>query len=235
MALLQRRFIFVLDGFLAAILLLVLAPRFTGLALHEWLGLVLVPPLLLHLLFSWDWIRQGIREFFTAASPRRRVNFVLNTLLFILLVLEVISGVFISHVALRPITGQVLNDRSWRMLHNEFLGWLRLVTGFHVAMNWSWIAASVRRWRTAMGMQHIGEAGFLAWVGRLLAILAAGLLVGALAFWRLGPPSAARQFHQDEVAAFAGAYRMGVFQVLSQVFLLAMVAYIGRRWLRIRL
>ena len=232
-AVLHRKSILVLDGLLAVVTLLLLAPRTTGIPVHEWLGIAVVFPVLLHLLFSWDWIRDTVRRLFTDGTARQRINFVLNALLFILIVIEVISGVLISHATLPALNIHVITDRSWRMLHNRFLGWLRLLVGAHLAMNWNWIVSNVRRWGALSHRVH--DAGALAWSARFLMILAAAVGVSAVTYWWVGAPSLSRMYRIDEIANFAAGYRIRILQLLSQVIALTVVAYVARRWLRVRL
>src|SRR5579863_6069149 len=55
---------------------------FTGLVLHEWLGLAMVGMVFAHLLFSWSWIASLSRRWFAAQSARARINYLLNLSLF---------------------------------------------------------------------------------------------------------------------------------------------------------
>ena len=52
--------------------------RFTGLVLHEWLGLSMVAMVLAHMLFSWSWIASLSRRLFAVLSARARINYLLN-------------------------------------------------------------------------------------------------------------------------------------------------------------
>jgi hypothetical protein len=133
------------DVLLLATLLLLYAPRLTGLSLHEWLGVSLGVTLIVHLLLSWSWISARTRRFVGDGNSRARINYVLNWLLFVLILIEVTSGIAISHVALPSIGVQTINDRSWRALHNQTLNWALLVLGFHIAMNWRPLVAGVSR------------------------------------------------------------------------------------------
>ena len=135
-----------IDIALLVALVLLLSPRLTGLPVHEWLGIALGLPLLVHLVLSWVWIRSGSARFVTGPNTRARINYVLNWILFILVVIEVTSGVAISHVALPSIGVPTINDRAWRALHNQTLNWTLLLLGLHVAMNWKPLAAGVRRY-----------------------------------------------------------------------------------------
>jgi hypothetical protein len=103
-------------------------------------------PLLVHLTLSWSWISAGSARFGRGADTRARTNYVLNWILFILVTVEITSGVAISQVALPSIGVPTINDREWRALHNQALNWTLLLVGLHVAMNWKPLAAGVRRY-----------------------------------------------------------------------------------------
>src|SRR6266404_7270378 len=55
---------------------------FTGLVIHEWLGLAMVGMVLAHLLLAWSWIASQSRRLFARQSVRERVNYLLNLTLF---------------------------------------------------------------------------------------------------------------------------------------------------------
>ena len=92
-----------------------------------------------------SWISASTARFATQARGRARVNYILNWLLFVLVVIEVTSGVAISAVALPALGVRTINDRSWRALHNMTLNWTLLAVGLHIAMNWRPIVVGVRR------------------------------------------------------------------------------------------
>jgi len=145
MSLPRTRLALYLDIGLLAVVLLLFAPRLTGLPIHEWVGLALIPVVLLHLLLSWGWIATTSKAIVARASRRARINYLLNWLLFILVVLEITSGLMISEVALPPFGFVTLNDRAWRALHNQALNWTHLVIGLHVAMNWRPLVLLIQR------------------------------------------------------------------------------------------
>src|SRR5690242_19742772 len=135
---------FWLDLLLFLLVILLLAPRLTGLPAHEWLGLSLAALLILHLLFSWRWISTATRRLGRPMPARFRINYLINVTLFVLVMLVIVSGVVISRVALPRLGVTMIEDRSWRALHNLTLNWLTLFTGLHLAMNWEWVARMVR-------------------------------------------------------------------------------------------
>ncbi len=95
-----RRFTFFLDTFVLVALTLIRCPRLTGLSLHEWLGIAFAAPELVHLLFSWCWIRRASCCVLMFRNRRLLLNDLLKAVLFVLIGSEVISGIVISQVVL---------------------------------------------------------------------------------------------------------------------------------------
>jgi hypothetical protein len=108
----RKAFMLSLDALLLVAFVLLLSPRMTGLPLHEWMGIAFCLPVLIHLLIARPWISQATKRLLRGADRRTRINFLLNATLFVLLALEIISGLVISQVA-TPFFGiSTLNDRS---------------------------------------------------------------------------------------------------------------------------
>ena len=122
--------------------------RFTGLVLHEWLGLATVAMVLAHLLFAWSWIGSQSRRLFTSLSIRARTNYVLNLALFAAITAVIFSGILISQKAIPSLTGMKAApamDWRWDTLHNQFSDIVLMLAGFHLAMNWEWMLAAGQR------------------------------------------------------------------------------------------
>ena len=121
---------------------------FTGLVLHEWLGLAIVGMILAHLLLSWTWIASQSRRLFAVQSVRARVNYLLNLSLFASVTAVIFSGVLISQKAIPILTGtRAVPDMDWRweMLHHHFSTAVLVLAGFHLAINWEWAIAAVEK------------------------------------------------------------------------------------------
>jgi cytochrome b len=132
-----------IDVALLLVLLLLFSPRLTGLPAHEWLGMALAVPLIVHLALSWSWISSSTARLAGSSTTRSRVNYILNWMLFALVVVEITSGIAISQVALPAVGILAINDRAWRALHNLALNWTLLLIGLHLAMNWTKFARGV--------------------------------------------------------------------------------------------
>lgn len=112
--------------------------------MHEWLGIALGAPVLIHLLLSWSWIAAAARRATAPRNARDAINSLLNVLLFITTTVVVVSGVVISQIALPWLGVRTVDDRAWRTTHNQFTTWLMLTMSAHIAMNWRWIVTATR-------------------------------------------------------------------------------------------
>ena len=118
---------------------------FTGLVLHEWLGLAMAGMALAHLMLSWGWIASQSRRLFAVQSVRARINYLLNLSLFGGITGVIFSGVLISKKAIPMLTGtQAAPGMNWRwdILHHEFSFAVVILAGFHLAINWDWVLAA---------------------------------------------------------------------------------------------
>jgi hypothetical protein len=138
---------FWLDLTLLVSICVVWAPPFTGLFLHEWLGLAIAGMVFAHLLLSWTWIASVSRRFFAAQSARTRINYLLNLSLFAALIADVFSGIVISQQAIPALTGKAAPDIDWRWegLHSGFTFFVLILSGFHLAINWEWVLAAAQK------------------------------------------------------------------------------------------
>jgi len=133
--------ILIFFGFLVA-----MDPHSTGVALHEWLTVASMAAIITHLLLNWDWIVQLTKRFFALPALRPRINYALNLLLFIDVVLIMYTGVMISE-AVVPFFGLSLPvDFSMRRLHDMTANIFVLLLGLHTALHWDWIFNAFRRY-----------------------------------------------------------------------------------------
>lgn len=118
---------------------------FTGLVLHEWLGLAMVGMVFAHLLLAWSWIASQSRRFFAAQPVRARINYLLNLSLFAAVAAVIFSGILISQKAIPELTATKAApamDWRWDILHNEFSQAVLILSGLHLATNWDWALAA---------------------------------------------------------------------------------------------
>ena len=118
---------------------------FTGIGIHEWLGLGLGVALLLHLTLHWDWVIRTTRKL---ASPRGhdKLIWLVNLALLVAMTLCVLSGILISRVAL-PYLGINLTRIGplWSALHTTTAEITLGLVPVHVALRWRWVVRIGRR------------------------------------------------------------------------------------------
>lgn len=125
--------------------LLVTAPHFTGMAIHEWLSLALGAALVTHLLLHWSWIVAVTRRFFSAATWNARLNYVLNALLFVVFTTALFTGLMLSEIVVPLFGVQLGHDGLWEQLHRLSSDAAVILIGLHVALHWRWIVNATRK------------------------------------------------------------------------------------------
>ena len=119
--------------------LIAMAPHLTGTPIHEWLSLSLGVGTIVHLLLNWSWIVGVTQRFFGNVTWSARINYVLNTALFIDITVIIFTGLMISQAVL-PIFGvQTEHGGTWRMVHSLSADMFPILMGLHVALHWNWI------------------------------------------------------------------------------------------------
>ena len=121
---------------------------FTGAIVHEWLGLAFAAMIVGHLLLSWSWIASQTRRLFPISSARTVVNYVLNLCLFTVVTAVVYSGLMISQEAIPVFTrgrSPIRADSPWLYIHNQGSDLIVVLAGLHLALNWDWALAAIRR------------------------------------------------------------------------------------------
>jgi cytochrome b561 len=145
----KNRVAFLLGLDTAMLLLVVLLEciNFTGLQWHQWLGFAFCPVVLWHVVLQWPWFSTQFQRMLTPGAWRVRVNAGLNLLLLALMAAVLFSGVFVSSQATALVGEGFGRVRIWHEVH----GWLNValvvLVGLHLALNWDWMIAALRRRR----------------------------------------------------------------------------------------
>lgn len=133
----------VLD-FIAFVALVVAAnPAVTGIAWHEWISLVLIAPLIVHMVLNWDWVLRTIDGFFRRVRTASRFNLVIDSGLFVSAVGVTLSGVlvipgFASSVGLEA-------SPLWHIVHLATSDLTLVLLTIHLSLHARWILNVIRR------------------------------------------------------------------------------------------
>ena len=131
----------IVTGFLIS-----LQPHFTGMTIHEWLGISLAGAFLLHILLHWRWLYATTSRFFKKLARQARINFILNLALLIDFTLITLTGFFISEEALPLLGLQGSQEMAWKWLHTASAELSIWIVGLHIALHWKWVVNAVKKY-----------------------------------------------------------------------------------------
>jgi hypothetical protein len=155
---LRARLVFDLALFCA--LLVAYNPAWTGFAVHEWLCVVAIVPLLFHVIVNWDQTMRIARRFADHVRHLPRLNLVVDCALFVAAVGAMLSGLMVS----RAVAGAlgIVTTRSvlWTSVHSFTADATIAVVLFHFALHWKWIVRVARSLALAPGSRitHVTSA-----------------------------------------------------------------------------
>ena len=135
----------IVDSAIFIAFLVAMAPRFSGLAIHEWLGIAFGAAIITHLLLHWQWLVEITKRFFGKAQWSARINYILNMLLFVDITIIIFTGLMISETALPQLGITLARSGGWRMLHTLSANLFVALVGLHIALHWHWIVTMVKR------------------------------------------------------------------------------------------
>ncbi len=137
--------LWIVDVTLFALFLLVMNVPLTGIAIHEWLGIVIGLGLVIHLVQHGNWLATVTQRFRTATSFTNRLNYVMTGLLFAAFSSIIVSGLVISEAAVPWLGIVTASSMFWLWLHLVSVNFVLLLTALHIALNWRWIVNSFDR------------------------------------------------------------------------------------------
>lgn len=120
--------------------------RLTGLAVHEWLGILFGVLVCYHLLLHWNWMTAVLKRLIISSPGIQRLKAFVDALLFVNMIMVVATGLWISEVAMGQIGLPTVLSPLWRQLHHLSAEWVLWLVGLHVALNWGWVTDAMRRY-----------------------------------------------------------------------------------------
>ncbi len=141
----QNRTKLLLDISAFVALLVVMDPRTSGIAIHEWLAIALGGAVVVHLLLNWNWIVELSKRLFTKGLNGARTNYILNWLLFIDGILIMLSGIMISETVVPALGLTLPMNFAWRGLHDLSANISMILMGLHITLHWNWIVSTTKR------------------------------------------------------------------------------------------
>ena len=132
-----------LDAGLFVALLVAYYPVRTGIAVHEWLSIAIVVPLLAHLIINWDWTTAVAARLAGKLRATSKVNFAVDVLLFVSAVAVVLSGLLVSQSIAGLLGLQTNASLIWHSLHSVAADATIVLMLAHLGLHWRWIARTL--------------------------------------------------------------------------------------------
>lgn len=134
-----------LDLALFGALFLAYQPAWTGVAVHEWLSVSVIVPLLFHVIVNWDQTLAILRRLAERLKAMSKVNLMVDVALFIVAVTAMLSGLLVSQSVARTFGLVIVPDSLWVSTHSWSADATILVLLVHFVLHWRWIVNVSRR------------------------------------------------------------------------------------------
>lgn len=142
----KNKFNLFLDIALVVAFVLDMEFHFTGLSLHELIGLVLGVFILLHLMTHWQWIISITVNFFRKFWHESRLNYVLNVALFVDMGALIVTGILISRTLGLNLSLDRGVAQQMEHLHVLTSDLALIIVALHVGLHWKWIATQAGKY-----------------------------------------------------------------------------------------
>ena len=191
---------FYVDTFFFIFMILVLIPQSTGIPIHEWASFLIILPFLLHLIINWNWIATNSKKLLKKQIKKKLFDYVLNWLLYLLMIIVTLSGIVISEAALPTFGIYVEPDNFWSVIHNLSATLLMAVLGIHIALHWKWIVAVFKKLKIKSDIYNLTELKVIItnYSRQLLLIILVSTIVSLL-IWILNYSQWAEGFRESSV------------------------------------
>jgi Domain of unknown function (DUF4405) len=129
-----------LDLALFGALFIAYNPAWTRIAIHEWLSVIVIVPVLFHVIINWDQTLRILSRFTEMVRATPRINIVVDAVLFVAAVTVMLSGLLISQYVARAVGLTITPTALWVTTHRWSADATMLLLLVHFALHWRWIA-----------------------------------------------------------------------------------------------
>jgi hypothetical protein len=135
----KKKWIIIVDSFTALGFFIAFKLSWTGLRLHELLGLMVGVLTILHLGQHWKWVDSISKKFFDAPA-KIKIRYLIDAGLFYGFMVKIGTGIIISSL----LNLYLSNYEMWRFIHVSVSYALLVLIGLKLALHWKWIVNTAR-------------------------------------------------------------------------------------------
>lgn len=117
-------------------------PDFTGLEIHQWLGIAAMALALWHLIKHWTWVETVTLRFFSHTSTQARMNYLVDLGVMLGFVMILMTGLLISTWLNLPL----YDLAAWTHIHLMVSVFTLLLVVLKLILHWRWVANAGRRY-----------------------------------------------------------------------------------------
>lgn len=144
---LKNRILLYMDLILVLAFVIDMEEHFTGLHIHELVGLGIGAILIVHIIFHWNWLVGITLKLFQRFFQQSRLSYLLSLLLFVDMVVVVVTGIVISRtIGLNFNVQQGPGSFPWESVHRVSSDLSLVIVGLHIAISWEWIVTNSKKY-----------------------------------------------------------------------------------------
>ncbi len=129
---------FFLDFLILIVYLIIMEPLFTGISLHEWIGLGLGIAFVVHIILHWKWVVECTKRLFTKLPSKTKLNYLLNLLLLIGSIFIILSSFAIARTIDFSWLGFGAYNFTWFQVHVASSFFVLIIIAIHLGLHWQW-------------------------------------------------------------------------------------------------
>ncbi len=136
---------FFLDFLLVIVYLIIMEPLFTGITLHEWIGLGVGLIFIIHILLHWKWVVETTKRLFKKFPRKVKLNYILDLLMLIGSVFILLSSFSIAKTIDFSWLGFGVYSFTWFQVHVASSFLVLIIIGIHIGLHWQWTTCAFKK------------------------------------------------------------------------------------------
>lgn len=139
----------ILDLVMAIVMICLMNLSFTGIKVHEILGILVFFLFLYHKAINFKWIKSVTKKLFNKDTKvKMKVMYVVDAILLLFVISTVITGILISTDIVTSIVASDIKTMS--LWHHFFAYWFAILLMFHIGLHWEFLRNAMKIKKNSM-------------------------------------------------------------------------------------